>query len=159
KDNLKENRKKSKDLGAIRQVNIDAKKEFVKRYVNRSIKANGLYQEKYPLATALARPLIADKIMKVARQENATAVAHGCTGKGNDQVRFDIAMSSIDPSIKIIAPIRELNLTRDLEMKYAKKNNIPLNEEIKKYSTDANLSGRAIEAGMLEDHWADPLEE
>lgn len=120
-DDFGEIRKKSKNLGAIRHVNIDAKKEFVERYVNRSIKANGLYQGKYPLATALARPLIADKIMEVATRENAIAVAHGCTGKGNDQVRFDIAMSSIDPGIKIIAPIRELNLTRDLEMKYAKK--------------------------------------
>jgi len=158
-DDFDEIRKKSKNLGAIRHINIDAKKEFVERYVHRSIKANGLYQGKYPLATALARPLIADKIMKVATQENAIAVAHGCTGKGNDQVRFDIAMSSIDPGIKIIAPIRELNLTRDLEMKYAKKNNVPLNEEIKKYSTDANLWGRAIEAGILEDPWVEPPEE
>jgi argininosuccinate synthase len=155
-DDFEEIRKKSKILGAIKHVNIDAKKEFVERYVNRSIKANGLYQGKYPLATALARPLIADKIMKVAAQEDATAVAHGCTGKGNDQVRFDIAMSSIDPSIKIIAPIREMNLTRDLEIRYAKKNNVPLNEEIKKYSTDMNIWGRAIEAGKLEDPWIEP---
>lgn len=158
-DDFEEIRKKSKILGAIKHVNIDAKKEFVERYVNRSIKANGLYQGKYPLATALARPLIADKIMKVAAQEDAFAVAHGCTGKGNDQVRFDIAMSSIDPSIKIIAPIREMNLTRDLEIKYAKKNNVPLNEEIKKYSTDMNIWGRAIEAGKLEDPWVEPPEE
>jgi argininosuccinate synthase len=152
-------RKKSKILGAIKHVNIDAKKEFVENYVGRSIKANGLYQGKYPLATALARPLIAEKIMKVAAQEEAIAVAHGCTGKGNDQVRFDIAMSSIDPTIKIIAPIRELNLTRDLEIKYAKKNGVPLNEEIKKYSTDTNIWGRAIEAGKLEDPWIEPPEE
>jgi argininosuccinate synthase len=158
-DDFQEIRKKSKILGAIKHVNIDAKNEFVERYVNRSIKANGLYQGKYPLATALARPLIADKIMKVAAQEDAFAVAHGCTGKGNDQVRFDIAMSSIDPSIKIIAPIREMNLTRDLEIKYAKKNNVPLNEEIKKYSTDMNIWGRAIEAGKLEDPWVEPPEE
>jgi len=158
-DDFEEIRKKSKILGAIKHVNIDAKKEFVERYVNRSIKANGLYQGKYPLATALARPLIADKIMKVAAKEVATAVAHGCTGKGNDQVRFDIAMSSIDPSIKIIAPIREMNLTRDLEIRYAKKNNVPLNEEIKKYSTDMNIWGRAIEAGKLEDPWVEPPEE
>ena len=158
-DDFEEIRKKSKILGAIKHVNIDAKKEFVERYVNRSIKANGLYQGKYPLATALARPLIADKIMKVAAKEDATAVAHGCTGKGNDQVRFDIAMSSIDPSIKIIAPIREMNLTRDLEIRYAKKNNVPLNEEIKKYSTDMNIWGRAIEAGKLEDPWEEPPEE
>lgn len=155
-DDFEEIRKKSKILGAIKHVNIDAKKEFVERYVNRSIKANGLYQGKYPLATALARPLIADKIMKVAAKEDATAVAHGCTGKGNDQVRFDIAMLSIDPSIKIIAPIREMNLTRDLEIKYAKRNNVPLNEEIKKYSTDMNIWGRAIEAGKLEDPWIEP---
>jgi argininosuccinate synthase len=152
-------RKKSKILGAIKHVNIDAKKEFVENYVGRSIRANGLYQGKYPLATALARPLIAEKIMEVATQEEAIAVAHGCTGKGNDQVRFDIAMSSIDPTIKIIAPIRELNLTRDLEIKYAKKNNVPLNEEIKKYSTDTNIWGRAIEAGKLEDPWMEPPEE
>ena len=158
-DDFEEIRKKSKILGAIKHVNIDSKKEFVERYVSRSIKANGLYQGKYPLATALARPLIADKIMKVAAQEDAIAVAHGCTGKGNDQVRFDIAMSSIDPSIKIIAPIREMNLTRDLEIKYAKKNKVPLIEEIKKYSTDMNLWGRAIEAGKLEDPWIEPPEE
>lgn len=158
-DDFEEIRKKSKILGAIKHINIDAKKEFVERYVNRSIKANGLYQGKYPLATALARPLIADKIMKVAAQEDAIAVAHGCTGKGNDQVRFDIAMLSIDPSIKIIAPIREMNLTRDLEIKYAKRNNVPLNEEIKKYSTDMNIWGRAIEAGKLEDPWIEPPEE
>lgn len=158
-DDLEGIRKKSKILGAIKHVNIDAKKEFVENYVGRSIKANGLYQEKYPLATALARPLIAEKIMQVAAREEAIAVAHGCTGKGNDQVRFDIAMSSIDPAIKIIAPIRELNLTRDLEIKYAKKNNVPLNEEIKKYSTDTNIWGRAIEAGKLEDPWVEPPEE
>jgi argininosuccinate synthase len=158
-DDFEEIRKKSKILGAIKHVNIDAKKEFVERYVNRSIKANGLYQGKYPLATALARPLIADKIMKVVAQEDAIAVAHGCTGKGNDQVRFDIAMLSIEPSIKIIAPIREMNLTRDLEIKYAKRNNVPLNEEIKKYSTDMNIWGRAIEAGKLEDPWIEPPEE
>lgn len=152
-------RKKSKILGAIKHLNIDAKKEFVENYVSKSIKANGLYQGKYPLATALARPLIAEKIMKVAAQEEAIAVAHGCTGKGNDQVRFDIAMSSIDPTIKIIAPIRELNLTRDREIKYAKKNNVPLNEEIKKYSTDTNIWGRAIEAGKLEDPWVEPPNE
>lgn len=158
-DDFEEIRKKSKILGAIKHFNIDAKKEFVENYVGRSIKANGLYQGKYPLATALARPLIAEKIMDVAAQEEAIAVSHGCTGKGNDQVRFDIAMSSIDPTIKIIAPIREMNLTRDLEIKYAKKNNVPLNEEIKKYSTDMNIWGRAIEAGKLEDPWIEPPDE
>jgi argininosuccinate synthase len=158
-DDFEEIRKKSKILGAIKHRNIDAKKDFVENYVGRSIKANGLYQGKYPLATALARPLIAEKIMEVAAQEDAIAVAHGCTGKGNDQVRFDIAMSSIDPTIKIIAPIREMNLTRDLEIKYARKNSVPLNEEVKKYSTDTNIWGRAVEAGILEDPWVEPPEE
>ncbi|TLX91363.1 MAG: argininosuccinate synthase [Thaumarchaeota archaeon] len=158
-DDFDEIRKKSKILGAIKHINIDAKKEFAEMYVRKSIKANGLYQGKYPLATALVRPLIAEKIMKIARQENAAAVAHGCTGKGNDQVRFDIGMSCIDPSIKIIAPIRELNLARDLEIKYAKKNSIPLKDEIKKYSIDTNMWGRAIEAGILEDPWIEAPED
>jgi argininosuccinate synthase len=158
-DDFDEIRKKSKILGAIKHINIDAKKEFAEMYVRKSIKANGLYQGKYPLATALVRPLIAEKIMKIAKQENAAAVAHGCTGKGNDQVRFDIGMSCIDPSIKIIAPIRELNLARDLEIKYAKKNSIPLKDEIKKYSTDTNMWGRAIEAGILEDPWIEAPED
>ena len=158
-DDFDEIRDRSKILGAVKHVNIDAKKEFVERYISRSIRANGLYQGKYPLATALARPLIAEKIMKAAVQEKATAVAHGCTGKGNDQVRFDIALSSIDPNIKIIAPIREMNLTRDLELKYAVKNNVPLNDEIKEYSTDTNIWGRAIEAGSLEDPWIEPTDE
>ena len=158
-DDFDEIRKKSKILGAIKHINIDAKKEFAEMYVRKSIKANGLYQGKYPLATALVRPLIAEKIMKIARQENAAAVAHGCTGKGNDQVRFDIGMSCIDPSIKIIAPIRELNLARDLEIKYAKKNSIPLKDEIKKYSIDTNMWGRAIESGILEDPWIEAPED
>lgn len=157
-DDLTEISKKSKILGALKHVNIDAKKEFAEGFVNKSIMANGLYEGKYPLATALTRPLIAAKIMKVAVQEDAIAVAHGCTGKGNDQVRFDIAMLSLDPSIKIIAPIREMNLTRDLEIKYAKKNKIPIDEEVKKYSTDTNMWGRAIEGGILEDPWIEPPE-
>lgn len=158
-DDFEAIKQKSKMLGAIKHVNVDAKKEFVEKYVSKSIRANGLYQGKYPLATALARPLIAEKIMKVAAQEGAVAVAHGCTGKGNDQVRFDIAISSIDSTVKIIAPIREMNLTRDRELAYAKKNNVPLSDEIKRYSTDTNVWGRAIEAGQLEDPWKEPPEE
>ena len=150
---------KAKSLGVLRHYNIDAKKEFVDDFIHPSIKANALYQKKYCLATSLARPLIAQKVLEVAKKEKVDALAHGCTGKGNDQVRFDIAMLSIDPSIKIIAPIREMNLTRDLEIKYAKRNNVPLNEEIKKYSTDMNIWGRAIEAGKLEDPWTEPPEE
>ncbi len=144
-------RARSESLGAIEHVYIDAKKNFVKHYVEKSIKANGLYQGKYPLATALSRPLIASNIMKIAHKEGANYVSHGCTGKGNDQVRFDLSFRAIDSRIEIIAPIRDMNLTRDAEIKYARGNNIPISEETKKYSIDLNIWGRAIEGGQLED--------
>jgi argininosuccinate synthase len=149
-DDLDAIKAKSELLGAVRHVNIDAKKEFVNNYVAKSIRANGLYQGRYPLATALARPLIATKIMELVQKEGARYVSHGCTGKGNDQVRFDLAFHAIDPSIEILAPIRDLNLTRDLEVSYAQKNEIPLSNEIKKHSIDLNIWGRAIEGGELE---------
>jgi argininosuccinate synthase len=149
-DDLDAIKAKSELLGAVRHVNIDAKKEFVNNYVAKSIRANGLYQGRYPLATALARPLIATKIMELVQREGARYVSHGCTGKGNDQVRFDLAFHAIDPSIEILAPIRDLNLTRDLEVSYAQKNEIPLSNEIKKHSIDLNIWGRAIEGGELE---------
>ena len=142
---------RSESLGAIQHVYIDAKRDFVKNYVEKSIKANGLYQGKYPLATALSRPLIATNIMTIAHKEGANYVSHGCTGKGNDQVRFDLSFRAIDSGIEIIAPIRDKNLTRDAEIKYARDNNIPINEETKKYSIDLNIWGRAIEGGQLED--------
>jgi argininosuccinate synthase len=141
---------KSELLGAIRHVYVDAKKDFVNNYVAKSIRGNGLYQGKYPLATALARPLIATRIMELVQKEGARYVSHGCTGKGNDQVRFDLAFHAIDPNIEIIAPIRDMNLTRDLEVSYARKNKIPLSKEIKKHSIDLNIWGRAIEGGELE---------
>jgi argininosuccinate synthase len=155
-DNFDEIEKKAKMLGAIRHIYIDAKKEFVENYVLKSIKANGLYQGKYPLATALARPLIASKIMDIAIKEEAIAVSHGCTGKGNDQVRFDLALKSIKPKMRIIAPIRDMNLTRDVEIEFAKKHNIPIDDKAKKFSIDLNLWGRAIEGGILEDTWNEP---
>ena len=142
---------RSESLGAIEHVYIDAKRDFVKNYVEKSIKANGLYQGKYPLATALSRPLIATNIMTIAHKEGANYVSHGCTGKGNDQVRFDLSFRAIDSGIEIIAPIRDKNLTRDAEIKYARDNNIPINEETKKYSIDLNIWGRAVEGGQLED--------
>jgi argininosuccinate synthase len=152
-------RAKSESLGAIKHVYIDAKNDFVKNYVAKSIKANGLYQGKYPLATALARPLIATRIMELVRKEGAKYVSHGCTGKGNDQVRFDLAFRAIDAGIQIIAPIRDMNLTRDLEIAFARKNKIPISEEIKKHSIDLNIWGRAIEGGELENPWSEVTED
>src|SRR5690606_8426894 len=133
--------------GAIRHIYIDAKKEFVNDYVIPTIKANALYQQKYPLATAIARPLIAKKAVETAKQYNAKLISHGCTGKGNDQVRFDITIRSLDPALDIVAPIRDMNLTRDKELKFAKENGIRISEVAKKYSIDENIWGRAIEGG------------
>jgi argininosuccinate synthase len=149
-DDLKAIEAKSKEIGAIKHYSFDAREEFAKDYVVPCIKANGLYEGKYPLATALARPLIAAKTVQVAEKESAAALAHGCTGKGNDQIRFDITMKSLKPVLKIVAPIRDMNLTRDEEIKFAKEHNIPVSVEAKKYSIDQNLWGRAIEGGVIE---------
>ncbi len=148
---LKAAAKKSKQLGAIKHYHIDARKEFVEEYVLRSIKANGLY-EGYPLSTALARYPMATKLVEIAQKEKVDAVAHGCTGKGNDQFRFDTTIAIKAPELKIIAPIRELNLDRKWEIKYAKEQGIPIPVDVDKpYSTDENLWGRSIEGGVLED--------
>ncbi len=158
-DDFKEIEKKAKAIGAIKHVYIDAREEFARDYVAPSIKANGLYQGKYPLATALARPLIAAKAIQVANKEGAASIAHGCTGKGNDQIRFDVTMRALNPRLKIIAPIRDMNLTRDVEIKFAKEQNIPVSAEAKKYSIDLNLWGRAVEGGNIEDADFEPPED
>jgi argininosuccinate synthase len=158
-DDFKDIEKKAKAIGAIKHVYVDAREEFARDYVIPSIKANGLYQNKYPLATALARPLIAAKAVQVANREGATAIAHGCTGKGNDQIRFDVTMRALNPKLKIIAPIRDMNLTRDVEMKFAKEQDIPISAEAKKYSIDLNLWGRAVEGGNIEDSHFEPPED
>lgn len=149
---------KAKKLGVVKHYNLDARDEFVKDFIFPSIKANALYQKKYCLATALARPLIAQKVVEIAKKENAKALAHGCTGKGNDQVRFDVTMRS-GSTLPIIAPIRDLNLTRDVELKFAKKHGIQVDTAAKKFSIDQNLWGRAIEGGVLEDSYKEPPEE
>ena len=158
-DDFKEIEKKAKAIGAVKHVYIDAREEFARDYVAPSIKANGLYQGKYPLATALARPLIAAKAVQVANREGAASIAHGCTGKGNDQIRFDVTMRALNPRLKIIAPIRDMNLTRDVEIKFAKEQNIPVSAEAKKYSIDLNLWGRAVEGGNIEDADFEPPED
>jgi argininosuccinate synthase len=158
-DDFDEIKKISSDLGSIDHIHIDAKEEFVSEYVAPAIKANALYQQEYPLATAIARPLIAKKSVEEAKKRDAKSVAHGCTGKGNDQIRFDITIKSLNPNIKIIAPIRDLNLTRDKEIDFAKENGIRISEISKKYSIDKNLWGRSIEGGILEDLGNEPLED
>ena len=149
---------KSKRLGAKKHYHIDASKEFVTDYIFPSIKANALYQKKYCLATALARPLIAKKFLEVAKKEKVHALAHGCSGKGNDQVRFDITMRA-GSSLPIIAPIRDLNLDRPTELKFANKHGIKIDNVAKKYSIDQNLWGRAIEGGDLENPYNEPKDD
>jgi argininosuccinate synthase len=154
-DNPKKIAAKAKSLGVLKHYNVDARQEFVDSFIFPAIKANALYQKKYCLATALARPLIAQKVVEVAKKENATVLAHGCTGKGNDQVRFDVTYRS-GSNLPIIAPIRDLNLTRDIELKYAQKHKIPIDTTAKKFSIDQNLWGRAIEGGDMEDAFSEP---
>ena len=147
--------------GAERLIVADAKETFARSFIFPALMAGALYEGSYPLATALARPLIAKLLVDVARDENATAVAHGCTGKGNDQVRFDVSTAALAPDLQILAPLREWELTtRASEIVYARAHKIPINvSEDKSYSVDENLWGRSIEAGALEDPWNEPLED
>lgn len=147
-------------LGSIKHYTIDAKKEFIEEYVFKAIKANALYEGKYPLGTALARPIIAKKIAEVAIKEGADAVAHGCTGKGNDQVRFDLTLKAyLKPDVKILAPVRELRLTRKDSIKILAENGYEVPTQHKKYSIDENLWSRSIEGGILDDPFTEPPED
>jgi argininosuccinate synthase len=150
-------RKKALKTGAIDAVAIDARNLFVDCFVFPALMAGAIYEGKYPLATALGRPLIAKLMVDVARDHNARAVAHGCTGKGNDQVRFDVTFQTLAPDLKIIAPVREWKMSRDEEIQYAARHGIPV-EATKEspYSVDLNLWGRSCEAGVLEDPWDEP---
>src|SRR6266699_2565664 len=153
-------RQKALRTGAVQAFIADAKDPFVHDFVFPSLQAGTLYQNVYPLATALARPLIAKILVDFARQEGATFVAHGCTGKGNDQVRFDVSIQALAPDMKIIAPVREWHMTRDDEIRYAQEHSIPVPvTAASPYSVDANLWGRSIEAGILEDPWNEPPED
>jgi len=150
----------AKTIGALKHYAFDLKKEFAEEYVFRAIKANALYEGVYPLCSALSRPLIASKLVEVAKKEGAIGVAHGCTGKGNDQVRFDITIKSLAPELKIIAPVREWNLTRAEELEYLRKHKITLPFEVSKtYSVDESLWGRSIEGGPMEDPNREPPED
>ncbi|MCS3901674.1 argininosuccinate synthase [Methanococcus voltae] len=158
-EDLIEPEEKAKKFGVLEHHTIDAKEEFAKDYIFRAIKANALY-EGYPLSTALARPLIAVKIAELAESLNASAISHGCTGKGNDQFRFESIMRAKTPSIEIVAPIRDLNLTRTEEIEYAREKGIPVPVDLEKpFSIDENLWGRSIEGGVLEDPMYETPEE
>jgi argininosuccinate synthase len=157
---LKEVEERAKQIGISKHYTIDAKEDFIRDYIFPAIHANALYEEKYPVSTALSRPLIASKLVQIAKKEGAKAVAHGCTGKGNDQIRMDVTIKALDPDLKIIAPVREWGLSREKEIEYAKKNNIPIPEGSSgTYSVDQNLWGRSIECGVLEKPIEEPPEE
>ncbi len=152
---------RAKKAGAKKLIVGDLEREFVEDFVWPSLKANAVYESKYFLATALSRPLIAKKLVEAAHKEGAKYVAHGCTGKGNDQVRFEVTIGALDPSISVIAPVREWELaTREAEIRYAEVHGIPLDVTKKKpYSIDRNIWGVSIESGKLEDPWYEPAED
>lgn len=152
-------KQKALDVGAIKAYMIDAKEMLAKEYIIPALKSNCLYEGKYPLSSALSRPLISKLLVEVAEKEGASAVAHGCTGKGNDQVRFEVSIQALNPNLKVVAPVREWGMTRDEEIEYAKKNGIPIPVDLDNpFSIDANIWGRACEAGVLEDPWAEAPE-
>ena len=153
-------RQRALDCGAVESVVIDAQAEFADDYLMPALKANALYQKRYPLVSALSRPLIAKYLAKTAKELGADTVAHGCTGKGNDQVRFEASVAAISPELSSIAPIRDLALTRDKAIEYAAEHNLPIAQSKKSpYSVDQNVWGRAVETGFLEDPWNAPIED
>ena len=154
-ENFEAIEEKAYSIGSSKHYTIDAKKEFIDDYIFSAIKSNALYQNKYPLATALGRPLIAYKLVEIANKEDTKNFSHGCTGKGNDQARFDVTLRSVMSDAQIIAPVRDENMSRDEEIQYANDLNVSI-EEKSQYSIDENLWGRSIEGGILEDSFEEP---
>ncbi len=153
-------KQKALKVGAVKALVMDAKELFVNHFIFPALQADAIYEEQYPLATALARPLMAKLLVDTALEEGASAVAHGCTGKGNDQVRFEVSINALSPRLKIIAPAREWGMTREETINYAQRYGIPVPVTIASpYSIDENLWGRSIECGVLEDPWAEPPED
>ena len=156
-EDLEEIRQRALACGAVDAIVVDAKDEFANDFVMPSLRANALYQKRYPLVSALSRPLIAKHLVAVATELGADSVAHGCTGKGNDQVRFEAAVASLAPELSSIAPVRDLALTRDKAIAYAQEHGLPIKQSKKNpYSIDKNVWGRAVETGPLEDPWSAP---
>ena len=153
-------KEKALKVGAVQSYMIDAKEEFANEYALIALQAHALYEGKYPLISALSRPLISKKLVEIAELEGAVAVAHGCTGKGNDQVRFEVSIQALNPNLKVIAPVREWKWSREEEIEYAKQHNIPIPIDLDSpFSIDQNLWGRSNECGILEDPWVAPPEE
>ncbi len=153
-------RQRALDCGAVEAYVADARDEFANEYCMPALKTNALYHDKYPLVSALSRPVIVKHIVKAAREFGATTMAHGCTGKGNDQVRFEVGIASLAPELKCIAPVRDLALTRDKAIDYAERNNLPIVTTKKNpFSIDQNVWGRAVETGFLEDIWNAPTKD
>ncbi|MBP2623809.1 argininosuccinate synthase [Streptococcus oricebi] len=151
---------KALQVGAVESYVIDVKEEFARDYVLISLQGHTMYEQKYPLVSALSRPLISKKLVELAHKTGASTIAHGCTGKGNDQVRFEVAIASLDPNIKVVAPVREWQWSREEEIRYAKENGVPIPADLDSpYSVDQNLWGRANECGILEDPWNEAPED
>ncbi len=152
--------KRAMEIGAVKAIVRDGKRPFIDYFAFPALMAGALYEGSYLLATAIGRPLIAKMLVDVAREEGATAIAHGCTGKGNDQVRFDVSTQALAPDLEIIAPVREHRMSREEQIEWAAERNVPVPvTKASSYSTDENLWGRSIEAGVLEDPWSAPPEE
>ncbi|CAN5418380.1 argininosuccinate synthase [soil metagenome] len=159
-ENMEDIRQRALDCGAVEAIVVDAKDEFANDFLMPALKANALYQKRYPLVSALSRPVIARHLARVAKELGADSVAHGCTGKGNDQVRFEAAVAALAPDLTSIAPIRDLALTRDKAIAYAEEHGLPIKQSKKNpYSIDKNVWGRAVETGFLEDPWNAPIED
>ena len=159
-EDMEDIRQRALDCGAVEAIVVDAKDEFASDFLMPALKANALYQKRYPLVSALSRPVIAKHLAITAKKLGADSVAHGCTGKGNDQVRFEAAVAALAPELKSIAPVRDLALTRDKAIVYAEEHNLPIRQSAKNpYSIDKNVWGRAVETGFLEDPWNAPIED
>ena len=152
-------RQRALQVGASKALTVDGREVLVNDFLYPALRAGAMYESQYPLATALGRPLIARYLVEAAHAEGAYAVAHGCTGKGNDQVRIEVSVAALDPDLKVIGPIRDWGMNREQEIEYARERNLPINPGNSRFSTDENLWGRSVEAGELEDPWLEPPEE
>jgi argininosuccinate synthase len=153
-------RRRALDCGAVESIVLDLKDTFANEYCLPALKANALYMERYPLVSALSRPTIVKALVDAARYHGATMVGHGCTGKGNDQVRFEVGIGALAPDLKVLAPVRDSGMTRDKAIAFAEANNLPIDVNKKSpYSIDQNVWGRAVETGFLEDIWNGPIED
>jgi argininosuccinate synthase len=159
-EDLEAIRQRALDCGAVESVVVDAREEYAHDFVAPALRANGLYMDRYPLVSALSRPLIARHLVHAAREHGATAVAHGCTGKGNDQVRFEVSTAALAPDLRVLAPVRDSGMTRDKAIAFADERGLPVDVNKRSpYSIDQNLWGRTAECGILEDPWAQPPED